>query len=151
VNAREKQPDQAVLRQHLTRWVVWLCVLVAAVFVMSVYFKAYASAPEADAARTVAPGGELKIEHDEVIMLMISLVVLIEIVVSFNLIRLIPHRGILLCGFVLFVLAAVCTVAEGFVFNRALNYTEHLSLTGSAILLAVWCSRMFRSPRQEDA
>jgi len=151
VNAREKQPGKPVLRQHLTRWMVWLCVLAAAVFVMSVYFEEYASAPETDAARTYSRGGELKIEHDEVIMLMISLVVLIEIVISFNFIRLIPHKWILLCGFVLFVLAAVFTVAEGFVFKHALNYAEHLSLAGSAILLAVWCRLMFRPLKREDA
>lgn len=85
------------------------------------------------------------------IMLIVSLVVLIEIVVSFNLIRLIPHKWILLCSFGLFVLAAVCTVAEGFVFKHMLNYVEHLSVAGSAILLAVWCSLMFRPHKTEDA
>ena len=145
MNAREKQLDKPVLRQHLTRWVVWFCLLVSVVFVMSVYVQADASASQASAAGP----GPLKIEKDEVIMLMVSLVVLIEIVVSFNYIRLIPHKDVLVCSFVLFVLASVFTVAEGFVFGRVLNYAEHLSLAGSAILLAVWCALMFGSRRRE--
>jgi len=151
VNAREKQPDKPVFRQRLTRWIMWLCVLTAAVFVMSMYFQEYASASQADPAGMLTEGEALKIEQNEVIMLLISLIVLIEIITSFNIIRLIPHKEILLCSFVLFVLAAVFTVAEGFVFPHALNYAEHLSVAGSAILLAVWCSRMFRAPRQEGA
>lgn len=150
MNAWEKQRDKPALRQHVTRWVVWFCVLVSAVFVVSVYFQADASASQADGAQTLPPGGQLKIENDEVLMLMVSVIVLIEIIVSFNFIRLIPHKDVLVWSFVLFVLASVFTVAEGFVFRGALNYAEHLSLAGSAILLAVWCRLMFR-PAGEDA
>ena len=151
MNAQEKQPDKAAFWQHLTRWVLWFFVLAAAIFVMSVYFEVRASASAMTAAQAYTKGGQLKIEHDEVIMLMVSLVVLIEIIISFNFVRLIPRKWILLSSFGMFVLSAVFTVAEGFVFPHLLNYAEHLSLTGSAILLAVWCGWMFRSPGKEGA
>jgi uncharacterized BrkB/YihY/UPF0761 family membrane protein len=143
VNVREKQPAKTALRQHLIRWGLWFCMVAAAVFVMSVYLEGYASASPADAA-----GRVLKIQHDEVIMLVVSLIVLTEVIVSFNVIRLIPHKEILLCSFVLFVLSTVFTVAEGFVFEHVLNYAEHLSTAGSATLLAAWCCLMFRAPGQ---
>ena len=88
--------------------------------------------------------------HDELIMLLTSLVVIIEILAGYQHFLKIPHRYLLLCSFGAFVLSALCTVFESFVFYELLNYTEHTSVAVGSILLAVWCARVFAFGRQEQ-
>ena len=93
----------------------------------------------------------LGVAHDELIMLIISLVVVIQIAANFNFIRQLPHRFFLVCSFCGVALSAFFTVAEGFIFTEVFNYFEHLSFMTSAILLAVWCMLVFNSEKREEA
>lgn len=89
--------------------------------------------------------------HDELIMLFIALAVIIEIVANFGYIKRIQDNFLLLCGFVAFVLGASFTVAESFIFKEVLNYLEHLSYMASALILALWCGRVFGAKKQEGS
>ena len=92
---------------------------------------------------------KLGLAHDELIMLIVSLVVVIQIVASFKFLQWLPQRLLLLCSFGLVTLSAFCTVAESILFPEVLNYIEHLSFMAASILLAVWCWCVFGSKKQE--
>jgi hypothetical protein len=89
--------------------------------------------------------------HDELIMLIISLIVIIMIAINFRLLRRIPNCFLLMCSFVLVAFSAICTVAEGLVFPEVLNYLEHLSFMAASILFAVWCGFVFGAKKREGA
>lgn len=87
--------------------------------------------------------------RDEVLMLIISCALIVEIVATFNYLRRIPHFHLLLSSFGALVLGSLLTVAEGFFWAEVLNVFEHLSLMVGAILLALWCFLAPRQPKQE--
>ncbi len=91
--------------------------------------------------------------HDEVLMLIISGVVIIEIAATFRYLRRIPHLFLLLSSFAALVLDNLFTVAEGLVWTDFFNVLEHLSIMAGAILFALWCGLVFgpRDGRFPDA
>ena len=86
--------------------------------------------------------------HDELIMLIISLVVLVQIVANYRFLQRLPWRSLILWSFALLALSAFCTVAESLVFEEVLNYIEHVSSMTAAILLAIWCWCVFDSKKR---
>jgi hypothetical protein len=90
----------------------------------------------------------LGVAHDELIMLIISLVVVIQIIAGFRFLRWLRFRVLLLCSFAFLLLSAFCTVAESLFLPEVLNYIEHLSFMISAILLAVWCWYVFANKKE---
>ena len=92
----------------------------------------------------------LGVAHDELIMLIISLVVVIQIIVSFKFLQWLPHRIYIFCSFGFFLFSSICTVAEGFFLAETLNVLEHLSFMVSAVLLTVWCWYVFGAKKQES-
>ena len=149
MDAREKQPGKTVWRDTVRR-ICWLGIVVGAVFIILAHFKKHALVSGANVTQAYTREGMLEIEHNEVVMLAVSLVVLFEVLFSSGFIRRIQHRWVLMCSFGLFVLAAVCTVAEGFCFRPVLIFAKHLSLAGSAILLAVWCGLVFKGHHEQE-
>jgi hypothetical protein len=93
----------------------------------------------------------LGVAHDELIMLIISLAVVIQIVANFNFLKRLPGSSLILSSFALVALSAFCTVAESLVFPEVLNYIEHLSFMTASILLAIWCWHVFGSKKQESS
>lgn len=87
--------------------------------------------------------------QDEVLMLIISAAVIVEIVVTFRYLRRIPHPFLVLASFASLVLGSLFTVAEGLFWADPFNVLEHLSVMAGAILLALWCAQVFRPRRQE--
>ncbi len=95
--------------------------------------------------------GILRMTHDEVLMLIISATVIIEIAATFPYLRRVPYLFLLLSSFGALALCSFFTVAEGFFWASALNILEHLLAMIGAILLALWCALVFKSRRQEEA
>jgi hypothetical protein len=93
----------------------------------------------------------LGVAHDELIMLIISLAVVIQIVANFNFLKRLPGCSLILSSFALVALSAFCTVAESLVFPEVLNYIEHLSFMTASILLAIWCWHVFGFKKQESS
>ena len=93
----------------------------------------------------------LGVAHDELIMLIISLVVVIQIAASFKFLRRLPNRFLLLCSFGGVAFSAFFTVAESLFFSEVLNYLEHLSFMTATVLLAIWCWQVFGSKKQEGS
>jgi len=93
----------------------------------------------------------LGMEHDELIMLIISLVVVIEVATNLGFLQPIPYHRLLLYSFGSVVLGAFFAVTEGFLFEAALNYLEHFLYMAGAILLAIWCGRVFGFEKKERA
>ena len=81
--------------------------------------------------------------HDEVLMLIISGIVIVEIATTFRHLRRIPHLLLLLSSFAALVLDNLFTVAEGFIWAGLFNVLEHLSIMAGAILFALWCGLVF--------
>jgi hypothetical protein len=129
-------------RTHRRPWllVVAICLCVLA---------AITHAAESDPTPSRSFKEMLDVSHDELIMLIVSLAVVIEVVANFGFVRRIPQRFLFLCSFGSFVLGAFLTVIEGLIFAGALNYLEHLAYMAGAISLAVWCGRVFGSKKQE--
>lgn len=147
---QQEHRDPKTLRERIIKRTQWTVMLIVALLVILVLFVEEAPF-RAGTDGIDSRGGEVRIDHDEVIMMLISLIVFIEIFTSLKLIRFIPQKGILLSSFLVFTVSAVSTVVEGYVFSDVLNYIEHSSLMASAILLAVWCGRVFQAREREDA
>ena len=88
--------------------------------------------------------------HDEMLMLIVSGAVIVEVASMFGYLRTIPYFFLLLSSFGTIVLASLFTVVEGFLWPDALNFLEHLSVMIGAILLAVWCALVFRTRTSEE-
>lgn len=88
--------------------------------------------------------------YDEVIMLIISCAVIVEIAATFGYLRRIPYSRLLLSSFGASVLGYVFTVIEGFIWTGFFNTMEHLSLMIGILLFALWCIRVFGPRRQES-
>ncbi len=89
--------------------------------------------------------------HDEVLMLIISGAVIVEIVATFGYLKRVPHPFLLLGSFAGLAMGSFFTVAEGLLWNSLLNVLEHLSMMTSAILFALWCGLVFRPRRRETS
>ena len=89
------------------------------------------------------PGGTLSMTHDEVLMLIISVTVIVEIATTFRYLRRIPHLFLLLGSFAALALDSIFTVAEGLVWTGLFNVLEHISIMAGAILFALWCGLVF--------
>ena len=57
-----------------------------------------------------------------------------------------PSLSVLTSCLVVFVLARILTVLEGFFWPNALNLAEHICYTASALLLLIWSFRVFAKP-----
>lgn len=130
---------------------VGLCVLAAVAFIATPLPAEAAPVIESEPMRAELLKEGPAASHDELIMLILSLAVAIEIWVNFGFIRRAPRPVLLLCSFGLFVLGAFLTVAEGFFFEGVLNYLEHLAYMAGMIALAVWCGWGFGAKRREDS
>lgn len=86
---------------------------------------------------------EAHITHDEMVMMIISLIVAVMIAANFDLLLRIPHGSLILSSFILVALSSIFTVAESFVWPETLNYLEHLCFMAAAIIFAVWCMCVF--------
>ncbi len=51
---------------------------------------------------------------------------------------------LLFAGFILFFIACISTVAEGFLLEGFFNYLEHFCYAASGIILTTWCYRVFQ-------
>lgn len=87
--------------------------------------------------------------HNEVLMLIICVAVIVQIVATFRYLRRIPYLFLLLASFAALVLGSLFTVIEGFIWTGLFNVLEHLSVLAGAVLLALWCGLVFRPQRQE--
>jgi uncharacterized membrane protein len=143
------QHDTPRRRPWLLGVVIALCVLLVGVLMVAGAMVV----PESDFEFTQAQLLEetLGVAHDELIMLIISLIVVIQIAANFKLLRRIPNHLLLLCSFGLVAFSTFCTVAESLVLPEVLNYFEHLSFMIASILLAIWCWRVFGSKKRESA
>ena len=138
--------DIAVRRPWLLRGIVVVCSLLVIILLV----EGALLVPESDFEYTQGQllDEALGVAHDELIMLIISLIVIIMIAINFRLLRRIPNCFLLICSFVLVTFSATFTVAEGLVFPEVLNYLEHLSFMAATILFAVWCWCVFGSKKR---
>ena len=113
---------------------------------------AFVSSVSADESYTQARMLEqlLGVPHDELIMLLISLAVVIQIAVNFRFLQWIQHRGLLFCSFGFLLLSVVCTVLGGIFVSETLTYLEHLLFMSSAIFLAAWCWCVFAAKTAKE-
>jgi len=135
--------------------VAGVCIVVLAIVVAS-SASLQSTFPEKDPATSSAEYTQMQLgedmlheAHDELIMLIIALVVVIQVTASYKFFRWLPNRLLLICSFGGVALSAFCTVVEGFVFQEVLNYVEHLSFMTAAILIAVWCGLWAFGPEKQ--
>jgi hypothetical protein len=84
----------------------------------------------------------LGVNNDELIMLIISLVVVVQIAAGIKFLRWIPNRFLIIFSFACVALSAFCTVAESLFSGQTaevLNYVEHIAFMIASVLMAVWC------------
>ena len=97
-----------------------------------------------------------EIFENEVVMLLIGVGVLIFILGSRPRLKSLPASNILFAGFYVLLVSWVLTVLEGFFglfWEGVLNYIEHACHAVSAVLVAVWCWKVFGSgnPSRKEA
>ena len=142
-------------QRDTTRQSPWLLGGVIALCVLLMVALMVAGAmviPESDYEYTQAQllDKTLGVAHDELIMLIISLIVVVQVVANFQLLRRVPNRPLLLGSFALVAFSTFCTVVEGLVFPEVLNYLEHLSFMSATILFAVWSGCVFGFKKRES-
>ena len=76
---------------------------------------------------------------NEVLMLLFASGVTVFLIVGRRKIAALPHGMLLAAAFYAGMTGWIMTVAEGFVWPKALNLAEHLSYAVSSALLAAWC------------
>jgi len=142
------QHDTTRRRPWLLGGVIGLCVLLIGALMVAGAMVI----PESDYEYTQGQllDETLGMAHDELIMLIISLIVVIQVVANFQLLRRVPSHLLLLGSFALVAFSTFCTVVEGLVFPEVLNYLEHLSFMSAMILLAVWSGCVFGSKKRES-
>lgn len=81
--------------------------------------------------------------ENEIVMLFLCTGVLLFVI--FNRKKLIKYKkwNMLYMSFLLFFIACVSTVLEGFLFEGIFNHTEHFCYAGSGIVLVIWCFKIF--------
>ena len=143
------QHDTTRRRPWLLGGVIGLCVLLIGALMVAGAMVI----PESDYEYTQGQllDETLGMAHDELIMLIISLIVVIQVVANFQLLRRVPNHLLLLGSFALVAFSTFCTVVEGLVFPEVLNYLEHLSFMSATILFAVWSGCVFGSKKRESA
>ena len=83
------------------------------------------------------------IQQNEIITLLLAIGCMIFILVNKQKVKRIPVAKILIAGFCLLLTGYVLTVLEGLFWNEILNVLEHICYSASAILMAVWCWKVF--------
>ena len=148
LNPKDQQ-DTTRQRPWLLGGVIALCLLLMAALMVAGAMVT----PQSDYEYTQAQllDKTLGVAHDELIMLIISLIVVVQVVANFQLLRRVPNHLLLLGSFALVAFSTFCTVVEGLVFPEVLNYLEHLSFMSAMILLAVWSGCVFGSKKRESA
>ena len=134
--------------RRLLSVVIAVCVLVAAILIVPIFVLQGAS--DTEYTQKDLLGQRLGEAHDELTMLIISLVVVVQVIATFKFLRWLPYRPLILCSFGAVTLSAFCTVAESVVFPEVLNYIEHLLFMAASILLAVWCGLWAFSSKQKE-
>ena len=83
------------------------------------------------------------IQENEIVMLFLGIGCLVFILTNKNKTRRIPESKTIIVSFYILLLGHVLTILEGIFWNEFLNYLEHVAYAASAILLAVWCWKIF--------
>lgn len=143
MTAHRKHDEPPSVRQGLIGWVIGVCVVALIILAGVLFVTTGTLPPDYEYTQAQLLDASLGMAHDELIMLIISLVVVIQAAANFRFLRVLPHQRLFLCSFGAMVLSVIFTVGEGFLFPETLNYLEHLSYAASAVLLAVWCGRVF--------
>ena len=84
------------------------------------------------------------IQGNEVVMLLMAIGVLIFILFNRRQIMRIEAAGLLVTAFCVLLAGYVLTVLEGFFLEDLFNFLEHLCYTGSSVLIALWCMKVFK-------
>ena len=83
------------------------------------------------------------IQQNEIIMLLLAIGCMIFILANKQKVNRIPVSKTLIAGFYLLLAGYVLTILEGLFWNEFLNLMEHICYSASAILMAVWCWKIF--------
>ena len=83
------------------------------------------------------------IQESEVVLLLLGVGVLIFILGNRRRLRRLPASKILIAGFYTLLAGWVLTILEGFFWEELLNFLQHTCYTGSSVLVAIWCWRVF--------
>ncbi|MGB2807522.1 MAG: hypothetical protein WBC22_07270 [Sedimentisphaerales bacterium] len=89
-----------------------------------------------------------EIFENEVVMLLIGVGVLIFILGSRPRLKSLPASNILFASFYMLLVSWILTVLEGFFWEEILNYIEHACHAVSAVIVAVWCWKVFGRGRE---
>lgn len=152
---RAKGSLRSQLTSSATRWnsVEWALVWGFGHF-DAIKVKLYSKTLEVDSSCGIIPKvcswRTLRMTRDEVLMLIISCAVIVEVATMFGYLRRIPRSFLLLGSFAALVLGSLLTVVEGLLWTGLFNVLEHLSLMAGAILLALWCALVFGAGKQEE-
>ena len=83
------------------------------------------------------------IQENEIILLILSIGIFIFILLNRSRLKHLPESKILIVGFFTFLTGWIMTVVEGFFWEDFLNIIEHICYIGGAVLLIVWCWKIF--------
>ena len=83
------------------------------------------------------------VQQNEIIMLLLGIGCMIFILVNKQKVKLIPVPKLIIAGFYMLLAGYVLTILEGLFWKDFLNVLEHICYSASAILMTVWCWKIF--------
>jgi Na+/H+-dicarboxylate symporter len=83
------------------------------------------------------------IQQNEIIMLLLGIGCMMFILTNKQKVKRIPVAKTLIAAFYMLLAGYVLTILEGLFWTEILNVLEHICYSASAILMAVWCWKIF--------
>jgi len=88
------------------------------------------------------------IQENEVLTLLLGAGVLIFILINGQALKRLPSWKTLFAGFYVLLAGWVLTILEGLLWGTFLNILEHACYSASAVLVAVWCWKIYGSKKE---
>lgn len=85
------------------------------------------------------------VHENEIIMLILGIGVLVFTIIHRAKIKRIYAWRNFIAGFYILIAAWVFTIAERFIWGNYLNILEHICYMSSAVIITIWCFRLFFS------
>ncbi len=91
----------------------------------------------------------IMIQHNELITLLITVGILVFIAANRSRIKQFPSPATFLVSFLLLFCGCVLTNLEEVFLEDILNHAEHFCYAASAVVLALWCRKVFTRPEED--
>ncbi len=89
------------------------------------------------------------VQENEIITLLLGVGTVIFVIANHSRLRELPSSNILINGVYVLFAGWILTILEGFFLKQLLNLLEHTCYSIGAVLMAVWCWKIYKKKQSE--